>query len=695
MKRYFYSLIVLQIILFSSLYSQNLVNVGLSTQELKNGIALFNERRYAAAIQSFELSLSYEPLNYAARFRLGLAYLYAGYAQSAIRVWEELVRAGVADNQVLEQLNSLYFRLSKDKEYNYSDPYIFRKYYNGFSDGGHDIVRSSFIIYDSIKDRKFISSTGTGLVIEMDSANTVLQKYGSQFFRKNLLKMPMGIALYNDQVYVADYKKNKIFVFNRDLGGTLAFSFGDHGILSNQISGPMGLLISEDDYLYVVDNGNNRIQKFLPDGTHVQVFGSDYLYRPTDIVGRNDMLYVSDIDANNKGRIVQFDKDGNFIRYFGTNFLVLPRGLFLESNQLYISDASGIMYIYNLDNDSSHAFSANDKKLLYSFDMMKDKDKILWRTDFNSQNIAIYTPLQGIYGNISIDIPQFITDQYPYMYALIRARNKDDSPLTGISSGEIKITEFDQPVKNILVSGTRDARSKMLTSILVDRSHSMDKYFPQLEYYIKSFLSNSTGNDQINITLVDKTVNHSQKMAANIMKTWTFITNYQSQQLYPSTWDIPIYDSITGLLNNLRNRAVIIFTSGEGGKEMFETYGNDIIQTYADQNSIPLYVINFSSSNASFWRDIAEESHGKYLEANKNPQDIVNLYQTIKDSPPLEYLVEYEAYNYADVPGLWVDVNLLLERFGVNGSSLSGYYVPGSRKYPLNITNQFISSNTN
>ena len=34
----------------------------------------------------------------------------------------------------------------------------------------------------------------------------------------------------------------------------------------------------------------------------------------------------------------------------------------------------------------------------------------MWRTDFNSEKIAIYTPLQGIYGNVNIEVPQVLTD---------------------------------------------------------------------------------------------------------------------------------------------------------------------------------------------------------------------------------------------------------------------------------------------
>ena len=99
-----------------------------------------------------------------------------------------------------------------------------------------------------------------------------------------------------------------------------------------------------------------------------------------------------------------FDNNGNFITNIGQEFLKEPRGLFLEDDKLYISDTTGYLYIYNTITKATSSFVTGDK-LVTPFDMIKDKDKIVWRTDFNSEKIAIYTPLQGIYGNISIEIP--------------------------------------------------------------------------------------------------------------------------------------------------------------------------------------------------------------------------------------------------------------------------------------------------
>ncbi len=319
-------LLVLMMI-FGLSYSQDIVNISLSTQELKNGIILFNQRKYAAAIQAFQTSLAHEPLNHAAKYRLGLAYLYAGYAQTAANTWEELVRSGTANYQVKEQLNNLYFIMSVDENYSYDTPYIFREFYNGYTQGGHDIVRTSFMAYDGVRDLKYISSTAAKQVVVMDSANNIVAKYGSRLFMRNRLEMPMGLAIYGDSLFVSDFKKDRIYQFKRDNFGTLINEFGETGAGASQMSGPMGLAVSDDDYLYIVDNGNARVQKFLPDGTHVYNFGSDYLYRPSGVAVISNIIYVTDIDKNRKGRLVLFDESGNFITNAGGEFLREPRGL--------------------------------------------------------------------------------------------------------------------------------------------------------------------------------------------------------------------------------------------------------------------------------------------------------------------------------------------------------------------------------
>lgn len=84
--------------------------------------------------------------------------------------------------------------------------------------------------------------------------------------------------------------------------------------------GPQGIRPGPDHNVYVVDNGNHRIQVFTPTGEYLTEFGSQgtregQLRFPSDLVfAPNGNIYVSD-SLNH--RIQVFDAEGRFIRQWG------------------------------------------------------------------------------------------------------------------------------------------------------------------------------------------------------------------------------------------------------------------------------------------------------------------------------------------------------------------------------------------
>ena len=87
------------------------------------------------------------------------------------------------------------------------------------------------------------------------------------------------------------------------------------------------------NYLYVTDNGNNRVCKFKTDGTFVKCYGGGYnlvtgtkgvagssngqLNSPfQEVVDSAGNLYVADYL---NGRVVKYDKNGNFVLNIGSN----------------------------------------------------------------------------------------------------------------------------------------------------------------------------------------------------------------------------------------------------------------------------------------------------------------------------------------------------------------------------------------
>lgn len=300
------------LLLSTALYAAPIDDI-LSTKYFKTGITRFFNREYEASIQLFSKSLSFEPMNYKARYYLGYSYLNSGYIKNAIDEWENLIKLGGGNYQVKQKLNDLYFHLSIDKSYDYSDPYLFTKLYDGIENGMHKIIRPSFIIYDEEYDSLLVSSTQAKYVVEIDGTGKVVREIGRQFGDFSSFKMPMGLCLFDNKLYVADFSDDKIFVFQRD--GKYLSKFGVRGFSSSNIAGPMGIAISSDEYLFVVDNGNDRIQKFNLKGEWIQSIGEGELKRPTGIVIKDNSLYIS--DTLNK-RIVCYDTFGNLLELLAT-----------------------------------------------------------------------------------------------------------------------------------------------------------------------------------------------------------------------------------------------------------------------------------------------------------------------------------------------------------------------------------------
>lgn len=76
------------------------------------------------------------------------------------------------------------------------------------------------------------------------------------------LKRPMGISLSKDgqHVFVSEYDNHRVSVYKRD--GTFVSSFCRYGTKKGELCYPMGLAFDRNGFLYVCDQGNNRIQVF-------------------------------------------------------------------------------------------------------------------------------------------------------------------------------------------------------------------------------------------------------------------------------------------------------------------------------------------------------------------------------------------------------------------------------------------------
>ena len=123
----------------------------------------------------------------------------------------------------------------------------------------------------------------------------------------------------NENIYVVDQGNNRIQVLDRR--GRYVREWGGRGFSPGYFDTPNAIAIDRaGGSLYVVDTGNHRVQRFDLKGKFMQSFGqlgsSDGDFnRPMDIVlDRNGNIYVADTGND---RIQKFDSSGKFLQSWG------------------------------------------------------------------------------------------------------------------------------------------------------------------------------------------------------------------------------------------------------------------------------------------------------------------------------------------------------------------------------------------
>jgi len=161
-------------------------------------------------------------------------------------------------------------------------------------------------------------------------------------------------------VYVVDQSNNRIQKF--DSNGTFLLKWGSSGSGDGQFNAPSGIGVDVDGNVYVADLGNQRIQKFNSSGAFLIEWGSSgsgdgQFFNPFDAtVDPAGNVYVA--DASNH-RIQKFDSNGTFLLKWGSNGAA--DGQFTNPRGVTV-DLAGNVYVADTDNhriqkfDSSGAF---------------------------------------------------------------------------------------------------------------------------------------------------------------------------------------------------------------------------------------------------------------------------------------------------------------------------------------------------
>ncbi len=200
--------------------------------------------------------------------------------------------------------------------------------------GGTDPLLRPSDITISADGYKYVADNARERVFVFDPDDRYVTSFGADM-------KPVGIATAGDELYVCDFKSQRVLVLNRH-NGTLLRTIGQPGGDPGQFIRPLGIAVDADGNIYVADVMTCRIQKFSPDGKLLLNFGTisantGGLVRPKQIaVDREGLLYVVDAAFQN---VQIFDQQGRVLTFFGSpgehpGAMNLPAGISVHEGDL-------------------------------------------------------------------------------------------------------------------------------------------------------------------------------------------------------------------------------------------------------------------------------------------------------------------------------------------------------------------------
>ena len=168
---------------------------------------------------------------------------------------------------------------------------------------------------------------------------TLLEKGNSKVLPTPELDAPAGIDFYKNAYAIADFYHHKIHFYN----GSIWISFGEKGKGDAQFYYPTDVHIDEE-YIYVADAYNHRIQIFNKQGDFVRMMADNHeINAATGIFSKDKSIFLADFENH---RVLIFNNSGELKQTLTQN-LSNPTDIIVFRDMLYVLNfKSGTISVY-------------------------------------------------------------------------------------------------------------------------------------------------------------------------------------------------------------------------------------------------------------------------------------------------------------------------------------------------------------
>lgn len=645
---------------------RDMVKFEVAKKYYRQGTTYFNNMQYMAAAEFFRKAIREYPDYYTARDHLARAYKLAGFTEAALKEWESLLEIYPDNVAIASKIENARFqdtvldRSGDEREYVVSDTYRSsaspRFRFNGPVDIAVDNEKSLYI-----------TSFADGTLVKLDSNGR-----GVFSIKTSMNGRLYGVDCRGNTLAVTEFRGDRVFLLDKK--GNIRTRFGSAGNGEGAFHGPEGVCFDPAGRIYVVDSGNNRVQKFDENGSFILQFGrkGEYegeLSKPTDVAVRGDRVYVT--DTGNR-RIAVFDDSGNFIENVSIDNMDSPRGITRFKGGFLVSDEKSGLLMYDPSGGSTSWLAAASGAVSRLVAATADRDGYFYCLDYTRQSVVLLSPLGKRYSNVSLEITSVDVASFPVVAFYVNARNRDGSPLYGLDSDNFLVTEDSARIKGLYTGYLKKLMPSVSISFCVDRSSQAERFSGDLSWVAEFILQKMHKNDSMEIvnfndeTWVGNKFDWSRRRALKALK----------EREYGSGRNIgkALYTAIGDLVPRLNRRGVVFVTEGGVDEGSFAGYTPETVIQYAKSHYIPIYIVSFREPHETLKSIAAETGGAVYRPADAD--GLRSIYSKIKGSEEYRYVLVYRTFKPSSFKGWWSDVKIEINQKDQKGVEWGGYFVP-------------------
>jgi hypothetical protein len=675
------------------------IRQNLAEEEFQKAWLLYQDRKFDAAIEKFSQALLINPYFHWARRFLAQAYYFSGQKSEALEEFETLARAMPHDLTLrahIEWLSLPAGALAQDRqEFLRIIPRTQGYRYN----------RPTFI--GSLNsDHLAVLSLGNFEIGSMVSYSAQGEPIENRHRVSGRLNYPMAFAQNDQEVWITDFREDKIHRLNKNSKRYLSYLFnpdalGRTGEGELQFRAPAGICHREGEFI-VADSGNNRLQRISDDGRFIAFIQrpaeGDPMQAPFGIWCDEDSIWLTESGA---ARVTHFDRYGNIVAEYSPAGLSKPRHITwdAEEQQFLIADESqGVLRLSRsgevLGRISGYTnpdgrFITFARPYAAAYDAFRN----LYVADYGSSEVVQFAPASEKFGQLYLQVEKISAAKFPTVGVYVTvstgpagAQTDTGLPryLTELKASDFRIFENDANVGNLSADYLQRFDDVLNTVILVSRSERMREFEAQQQWVLDHLLKQIREKDRLrvlshgsDVRAESEFINSRLKLLQTI-KAATAESNVVKSAL--SSMSTGLYDAITELITREGKRAVLYLTDGEAEDDSLSPYSKERLVEYAKANHIPIYVVSFEHPESmknleakESLQALARQTGGQYYRALEIDPNIDSVLRKQKE---VRYVLSYQSQVRRQVAGQYVDLRVTARFRNRKGLDLSGYFIP-------------------